>query len=132
MPTELVLGGVATAVALVVSALAYGHVRGAARGQIRRIRVNGGYLPSEVHVIAGEPTRLIFRREETAFCSERVVFPDFGISVTLPPFQDVAVDLPASTPGTHAFTCQRQMLHGKLVIDDADRTRRYQQHAPAR
>ncbi len=70
-----------------------------ASGQIRRIRIDGGYQPSEVHVRAGAPTRLIFRREETAPCSERVVFPDYGISVMLPPFKDVAVDLPASDPG---------------------------------
>jgi plastocyanin domain-containing protein len=85
--------------------------------QTRRIRINGAYDPSEVHVRAGEPTRLIFRREETAPCSERVVFPDFGISVMLPPFEDIAVDLPASEPGEHEFTCQMQMLHGTLIVD---------------
>ncbi len=85
--------------------------------QVRRIHINGSYRPAEVHVCAGTPTRLIFRREETAPCSERVVFPDFGISMTLPPFEDVAVDLPASDPGEHDFTCQMQMLHGTLVVD---------------
>ena len=88
-----------------------------APGQIRRIRVNGTYEPSEVHVRAGAPARLIFRREETAPCSERVVFPDYGISVMLPPFRDVAVDLPASDPGEHEFTCQMEMLRGTLVVD---------------
>jgi len=92
-------------------------------GQIRRIRIDGGYQPAEIHVRAGTPTRLIFRREETASCSERVVFPDFGISVMLPPFEDVAVDLPASDPGEHEFTCQMQMLHGRLVVDSEVVTR---------
>jgi len=86
-------------------------------GQVRRIRIDGRYRPSEVHVRAGTPTRLIFHRAETAPCSERVVFPDFGISVALPPFEDVAVDLPASEPGEHEFTCQMRMLHGTLVVD---------------
>ena len=85
--------------------------------QVRRIRISGAYEPSEVHVRAGEPARLIFRRDETAPCSERVVFPDFGISVTLPPYQDVAVDLPASEPGEHEFTCEMEMLHGRVVVD---------------
>jgi plastocyanin domain-containing protein len=84
--------------------------------QVRRIRINGAYRPSEVHVRAGEPARLIFRREETAPCSERVVFPDFGISVMLPPYEDVTVDLPASEPGEHEFTCQMQMLHGRVLV----------------
>ena len=88
-----------------------------APSQIRRIRVNGTYEPSEIHVRAGAPARLIFRREETAACSERVVFPDYGISVMLPPFKEVAVDLPASEPGRHEFTCQMEMLHGTLVVD---------------
>lgn len=86
-------------------------------GQIRLIRICGTYQPSEVHIRAGAPARLIFRREETAPCSERVVFPDYGISVTLPPFEDIIVDLPASEPGEHEFTCQLQMLRGRLVID---------------
>ena len=85
--------------------------------QVRRIRISGTYEPSEVHVRAGEPTRLVFRREETASCSERVVFPDFGISVMLPSFEDVSVDLPASEPGEHEFTCEMEMLRGKLVVD---------------
>ena len=87
------------------------------RGQTRQIRVDGGYRPSEVHIRANEPARLIFCREETAPCSEHVVFPAFGISATLPPFQDVVVDLPASEPGVHEFTCQMQMLRGTLVVD---------------
>ena len=87
--------------------------------QVRRIRINGSYQPSEVHVSAGQPTRLIFRREETAPCSERVVFPDFGISVMLPAYAEVEVDLPASEPGEHEFTCEMEMLHGRLIVDPA-------------
>jgi plastocyanin domain-containing protein len=88
-----------------------------AAAQVRRVRVDGGYRPAEVHVRAGIPSRLIFRREDAARCSERVVFPDFGLNVTLPSFEDVAVDLPASGPGEHEFTCQMRMLHGTLVVD---------------
>ena len=93
------------------------------RPQIRRIRIDGTYRPSEVHLRAGAPARLIFRREETAPCSERVVFPDFGISVMLPPFEDVAVDLPASEPGEHEFTCQMELLHGRLIVDREEAAR---------
>lgn len=90
-----------------------------AAAQVRRVRVSGSYHPSEVHVSAGAPSRLIFRREETATCSERVVFPDFGLNVTLPAFEDIAVDLPASDPGEHQFTCEMHLLHGTLVVDGA-------------
>jgi plastocyanin domain-containing protein len=94
--------------------------------QQRRIRVSGGYQPAEVHVSAGQPVLLIFRREETALCSERVVFPDYGISVTLPPFEEISVELPASEPGEHEFTCEMQMLHGWVVVESSEPTRRWQ------
>lgn len=84
--------------------------------QVRRIRVKGGYQPAEVHVDAGRPVSLIFFREETTLCSEHVVFPDYGISVSLPPFAPVRVDLPAGEPGAHAFTCEMQVLRGTLVV----------------
>jgi len=100
--------------------------RAAARSgaQLRRIRVRGSYQPAEVHVGSGRPVRLIFRREESAPCSERVVFPDYGISVTLPPFEDVPVDLPASEPGEHEFTCEMHMLHGTVVVERPSRNPR--------
>jgi plastocyanin domain-containing protein len=88
-----------------------------AGAQQRRIRVKEGYDPAEIHVAAGRPVRLVFRREETAPCSERVVFGDLGISVDLPAFQDVTVDLPASEPGAHSFCCQMHMLQGWLIVD---------------
>ena len=100
--------------------------------QVRRIRIHGSYQPAEVHIKAGQPTRLIFRREETAPCSERVVFPDYGISVTLPAFEDVAVDLPASEPGEHEFTCQMEMLHGRLIVDGTRLSSRPRAEALAR
>lgn len=116
----IVAAGGATVTVVMWALLAARRRRAApapAPSQVRRIRIDGDYHPAEVHVRAGEPTRLIFRREETAPCSEVVVFPDYGISVMVPPFEDVAVDLPASEPGAHEFTCQMQMLHGKLVVD---------------
>ena len=92
--------------------------RTAPEPEVRHVRVHGNYEPAEIHVRAGEQARLIFRREETTPCSERVVFPDYGLSVTLPPFEDVPIDLPAQEPGVHEFTCEMRMLHGRLVVDD--------------
>ena len=120
MAIEWILVGAGLALTVAVWALFARRSRPAAEaagGQVRRIRINGTYQPSEVHVRAGAPARLIFRREETAPCSELVVFPDYGISVMLPPFEDVAVDLPASEPGEHPFSCDMQMLHGVVIVD---------------
>lgn len=123
MSTELIVAMIGLAVSLTVWGV-FVFRGGRAKetrepGQVRHIRIRGSYQPAEVHVSAGQPSRLIFRREETAPCSERVVFPDYGISVTLPAFEDVAVDLPASEPGAHEFTCQMEMLHGRLIVNEA-------------
>ena len=82
-----------------------------------RVRVNGGYQPAVVHARVGEPLCLIFSREETAACSEHVVFPGFGKSVMLPPFEDVPIDLNPERAGEFPFTCQFGMLDGRLVVD---------------
>ena len=83
-----------------------------------RIRVRGGYDPDTVHGRVGEPLRLVFRREETAPCSERVVFPDFGKSAMLPAHQDVTVELRPGQAGVYEFTCQMGMLRGRLVVEE--------------
>ena len=81
------------------------------------VRVRGGYSPAVVHARAGVPVRITFLREETASCSERVVFPAFGKSTMLPYGERVVVELPASPPGAYAFTCAMDMLHGTLVLE---------------
>lgn len=81
-----------------------------------RIRVKGGFEPDTVLARANEPLRLVFRREETAACSERVVFPELGRSAALPPFQDVSLELHPERPGEYEFTCQLGVLRGLLVV----------------
>lgn len=79
------------------------------------VRVKGGYDPDRIAVEAGRPVRLLFNRQETAACSERVEFPDFGVSRALPTGETVTIDLPAPAPGEYGFSCQMGMLRGTLV-----------------
>jgi plastocyanin domain-containing protein len=81
------------------------------------VLVKGGYTPDVLVVQRGKPVRLYFRREESAACSERVVFPDFGKSALLPAGQTVAVELLPDRPGEYEFTCQMGMLRGKLIVE---------------
>ena len=83
---------------------------------VTQIRVCGGYHPDTVYGRVGEPLLLTFRREETAACSERVVFPAFGKSAMLPAYQDVTVELQPERAGAYEFTCEMGMLHGRLVV----------------
>lgn len=78
------------------------------------IRVKAGYDPDRIEVRAGEPVRLKFLRQETAACSERVEFPDFGIFRELPEGEEVTIELTPEA-GEYGFTCQMGMLRGTLV-----------------
>jgi plastocyanin domain-containing protein len=44
------------------------------------VTVKGGYTPDVIVVQAGRPVRLHFTRQESASCSETVLFPDFNRS----------------------------------------------------
>ena len=80
------------------------------------ILVKGGYTPDVIVVDAGTPVRLNFRREETAACSEQVLFPAFGRSADLPEGEIVPIDFTPEQPGEYGFECGMGMLHGKLVV----------------
>ena len=92
--------------------------RRAGRPRTARILVRGGYRPDTIYALVGEPLRLTFRREETAPCSERVVFADLGKSAMLPAYQDVTIELTLDRAGVHEFTCQIGVLHGWLIVEE--------------
>ncbi len=81
------------------------------------ILVKGGYTPDVIVVQRGKPVRLSFRREETAACSEMVVFGDFGKNAKLPTGEVVPVEFVPEQPGEYEFTCQMGMLRGKLIVE---------------
>lgn len=82
------------------------------------VRVRGAFFPDLIEARAGERLRLVFRREETAPCSEQVVIASLGKSVMLPPFEDVAVDLGPLEAGEHEFSCELGVLRGRIVVGD--------------
>lgn len=81
------------------------------------ILVKGGYTPDVIVVKHGRPVRLNFRREETASCSEMVLFPDFNKSARLPTGETVAVEFVPEQPGEYGFACQMGMFRGRLVVE---------------
>jgi len=99
---------------------------GAQGGGVQEVRilVKGGYTPDTVVVQAGKPVRLQFYRDETAECSERVVFEHFGIDVPLPAFQTTTVEFTPSEPGEFRFRCGMNMLKGLLVVEPATADRK--------
>ena len=115
-----VAGGAAIAWVLWYFLLSRGTaVAAAVAGGVQEVRVlvKGGYTPDTIVVQAGKPVRLQFYRDETADCSERVVFERFKIDQMLPAFQTTAVEFTPTEPGEYPFRCGMNMLKGLLVVE---------------
>lgn len=82
-----------------------------------KVVVKGGYSPDVIAVKAGKPVRLDFYRDETASCSEQIVFPDFGIARDLPAFKTTAIEFTPESPGEYSFACGMNMMRGKLIVE---------------
>ena len=87
------------------------------------VTVKGGYQPDTILVQAGQPVRLRFYRDETADCSERVVFEQFGIDRQLPAFETTTIEFTPTEPGEFPFRCGMSMLKGLLVVEPAGATK---------
>ncbi len=87
--------------------------------QTVRVNVKGAYDPDTIVLQAGRPTRLEFYRDETAACSERIVFPDLGISKNLPAFETTAIEFTPRDPGEYPFACGMGMMRGRLIVEPA-------------
>lgn len=84
------------------------------------VRVKGGYEPDVIVVQKGRPVRLDFYRDETAPCSDTVVFGDFGIARPLPAFKTTPVEFTPDRAGEFTFTCGMNMMRGKLIVEDGN------------
>ena len=82
------------------------------------ITVKGGYTPDTIVVKKGKPVRLHFTRQESALCSETVVFDKLGQSAKLPEGQSVTVEFTPAEAGEIPFQCQMGMLRGKVVVSN--------------
>lgn len=82
-----------------------------------KITVKGGYSPDTIVVREHVPVRLNFYRDETADCSEQVVFADFGISRHLPPFKTTVIEFTPDRAGEFTFMCGMSMMRGKLIVE---------------
>ena len=82
-----------------------------------KVTVKGGYSPDVIAVKKGVPVRLNFYRDETASCSEQVVFGDFRIARDLPAFKTTAIEFTPDKTGEFTFTCGMNMMRGKLIVE---------------
>jgi plastocyanin domain-containing protein len=82
-----------------------------------KITVKGGYSPDVIVVKKGLPVKLDFYRDETASCSEQVIFGDFGIARDLPAFNTTSIEFTPDKTGEFTWTCGMNMLRGKLIVE---------------
>jgi len=80
-----------------------------------KVLVKDGYDPDTILVEAGRPVRLLFYRDETEACSERVVFESLNIDRQLPAFETTVVEFTPQKPGDYPFRCGMSMLRGRVV-----------------
>lgn len=93
---------------------------GAAGVQELDVVVHGGYSPNLLVVQHGRPVRIRFNRRESADCSERVVFADFGVSKKLPAFDITPIEFTPDKAGEFVFTCGMGMYQGRLIVREPD------------
>jgi Cu+-exporting ATPase len=113
------------AAALSISGLSYFFFgpkrtqRAALHGGVQEmaVTVKGGYAPDLIRVSQGLPVRLIFDRQEAGDCTARVVFPDLGLSRSLPAFTRTTVEFTPERAGRFEFACGMNMIHGTLLVD---------------
>ena len=84
-----------------------------------KVTVKGGYSPDVIVVRQGVPVKLDFYRDETASCSEQVVFGDFGIARELAAFKTTSIEFTPDKAGEFTFACGMNMLRGKLIVEPA-------------
>jgi plastocyanin domain-containing protein len=82
-----------------------------------KVMVKGGYSPDVIVVKRGIPVRINFYRDETADCSDTIVFGDFKIRKPLPAFKTTPIEFIPKKSGEYTFTCGMGMLKGKLIVE---------------
>lgn len=81
-----------------------------------KVVVKGGYNPDVIVVRKGIPVRINFYRDETADCSDTIVFGDFKIRRSLPAYKTTPIEFTPEKEGEYVFTCGMGMMRGKLIV----------------
>ncbi|MFF4550735.1 heavy metal translocating P-type ATPase [Streptomyces sp. NPDC001435] len=84
------------------------------------VTVRGGYSPDVIRLRQGVPAELVFDRQESGECTNRVVFPELRVSAALPAYERTTVRLTPEQPGAFGFACGMNMIHGTVVVEPGE------------
>ncbi|MHB9857537.1 heavy metal translocating P-type ATPase [Streptomyces sp. YIM S03343] len=88
--------------------------------QRAEVTVRGGYSPDVIRLRQGVPAELVFDRQESGECTNRVVFPDLRVSAALPAYERTTVRLTPQRPGSFGFACGMNMIHGTVLVEPGE------------
>lgn len=92
--------------------------------QVIEVLVRDGYHPAKVRLRAGQPTRLIFRRDEDDPCSAGIYLTEPSLRRHLPAFSATTITFTPEKSGSHLFTCEEGRHRGYLIVEPSSRSRR--------
>ncbi|MGC5041152.1 heavy metal translocating P-type ATPase [Streptomyces sp. DT190] len=84
------------------------------------VTVRGGYSPDVIRLRQGVPAELVFDRQESGECTNRVVFPELRVSAALPAHARTTVRLNPAQAGSYGFACGMNMIHGTVLVEPGD------------
>lgn len=92
-----------------------------ADGKVQNVKIDirGGYVPNSLTVKPDIPVKLTVNRPGSDFCSERFVFPKFGIDQALKPNGTTVIEFTPTDTGQFTFTCGMGMYQGSLTVTAA-------------
>ncbi|MFF4576601.1 heavy metal translocating P-type ATPase [Streptomyces sp. NPDC001410] len=101
------------------------------------VTVRGGYSPDVIRLRQGVPAELVFDRQESGECTNRVVFPELRVSAALPAYERTTVRLNPAEAGSFGFACGMNMIHGMVLVEPGEglapigaEDREAERHAP--
>lgn len=89
------------------------------REQVIKVVVKGGYSPDTIQATVGVPLRIIFDRQESGSCTEKVILSAFRVAADLPAHRRTEVVFTPEVAGVYDFACGMNMVHGTLIINPA-------------
>jgi plastocyanin domain-containing protein len=87
-----------------------------AKGALAISVTEGGFVPAEVTVPAGQPVTLMVTRRTDRTCATEMVMPAMNIDQKLPLNQAVRVTFTPTRACTLDYACAMDMIKGRVIV----------------